>query len=76
MTHEAKKILHSIELRTGGRIAWLCYREQSDPIGHVRIEVYPKHGDDYTRTFNLTCAITPSEEEAIREWFEPLAKAT
>ena len=71
MIHNAKSFLHHIELRAGKGVPWLCYREHSDPIGHVRIEAFPVAGDA-SRMFDLTGGLTPVEEKVIREWFEPL----
>jgi hypothetical protein len=73
MISRVKKLLRDLETRTERRALWLVYREQFDPVGFVRIEVYPTTGAYQGRMVNLSGGLTPGAAGSICKWFEALA---
>jgi hypothetical protein len=69
MIEEVKAILSNIEARRGVSVPWLVYGMETDPVRHVRVEVYPPVGNDYARMFDLSHGLTPGAVQAISEWF-------
>jgi hypothetical protein len=43
---------------------------QCDPVGLVRVEVYPAMGDEQIRLLDLANGLTPPMEGAISGWIE------
>jgi hypothetical protein len=74
MIDRVKKLLHELELRSGKGIPWLVYQEQTDPVGCVRVEVYPAVGDHHSLRLGPLDRLTPRAEETISEWFQPLVQ--
>jgi hypothetical protein len=69
MVEKVKELLNELEAKTGSRVRWLAYQGQSDPVRHVRIELYPDNGKDVSRMFNLSDGLTPVAEQMISDWF-------